>query len=327
MLIDSPTLMPIDIHQHLWPQPLIELLRRRTRPPRLEGGGDRPLLVLEREPGGPVDLAAHDPQRRLAALDAAGIDRALLSLSTPLGIEALPAAESAELIAAFHDGIADVVAGSGGRLGAWAAAPLAADDAGAATVASALDRGFAGAILPSEALASPQALERLAPVLDLLEQRGAPAFVHPGPAPGSAVYAGDGMPGWWPNLGAYPGLSIRAFFAWRALAAGRWPRLRICFAILGGAAPFLEERWRVFSGETRAIDPNLYLETASAGRLALECTMATYGIEQIVFGTDIPVIDPAPLQQALTALGPAAEGAVTEHNPRRLLGTEGGDDG
>ena len=133
------------------------------------------------------------------------------------------------------------------------------------------------------------------------------------------------MPPWWPNLGAYPGMSVRAFFAWRALADGRWPELRICFAILAGAAPFLEERWRVFSGETRAIDRNLFLETASAGRLALECAMATYGVEQIVFGTDIPVISPQPLQRALAELGPAAEAAVVEHNPRRLL--REGDDG
>ena len=162
-------------------------------------------------------------------------------------------------------------------------------------------------------------------MLDLLERRGAPVFVHPGPAPGSPPYAQAGMPPWWPNLGAYPGMSVRAFFAWRALADGRWPELRICFAILAGAAPFLEERWRVFSGETRAIDRNLFLETASAGRLALECAMATYGVEQIVFGTDIPVISPQPLQRALAELGPAAEAAVVEHNPRRLL--REGDDG
>ena len=45
--------MPIDIHQHLWPPELIDALRRRARPPRLNGAGDRPLLELEREPGGP----------------------------------------------------------------------------------------------------------------------------------------------------------------------------------------------------------------------------------------------------------------------------------
>ena len=47
--------------------------------------------------------------------------------------------------------------------------------------------------------------------------------------------------------------------------------------------------------------------------------MATYGVEQIVFGTDIPVISPDPISRALTDVGPAAVEAVTERNPLRLL--------
>ena len=244
----------------------------------------------------------------------------MISLSTPLGIESLPADESAQLIAAYHDGLAALVEASNGRLAGWAAAPLRSADGGAAVVSAALDRGFVGASLPSEALATPSGLEAAAPLLEMLERRGRPLFVHPGPAPGTEPYARDhGMPAWWPNLGVYPGLSIRAFFAWRALGADRHPDLRICFAINAGAAPFLEERWRTFSGETRAVDRNLFFDTASAGRLALECAMATYGVEQIVFGTDTPVISPDPVSQALSGLGPAAERAVTERNPLRLL--------
>jgi predicted TIM-barrel fold metal-dependent hydrolase len=312
--------MRIDLHQHLWPPSLIAALRARQQAPMLEGDGDRPLLRMLHEPDGHVALAGHSVEQRLRALDAAGIDQAVISLSTPLGIEALPSHEATELIAAYHDGIAGLVAASGGRLSAWAAVPLRAPDAGTAVVSEALDRGFVGASIPSEALATPQALEAAAPLLTMLAQRGRPLFVHPGPGIDSEPYARDhGMPVWWPNLGVYPGLSIRAFFAWRAIGAPRHPGLRICFAIMGGAAPFLEERWRVFSGETRAIDRNLFFDTASCGRLALECAMATYGVEQIVFGTDIPVISPDPVSRALTDVGPAAVEAVTERNPLRLL--------
>ena len=120
-------------------------------------------------------------------------------------------------------------------------------------------------------------------------------------------------------MGIYPGLSIRAYFGWRALGAARWPRLRVCFAIMGGAGPFLEERWRAFSGEAGRIDPNLFVDTASCGRLALECAMATFGVEQIVFGTDIPVISAEPPARALTEMGDAAVQAVVHRNPLRLL--------
>jgi predicted TIM-barrel fold metal-dependent hydrolase len=312
--------MRTDLHQHLWPPELIAALRGRSRPPLLEGGGDRPLLRMAHEPDGDVPLAGHSPERRLAALDEAGIDRAVILLSTPLGIEALPEHESEELIGAYHDGIERLVEESSGRLAAWAAAPLRAPDGGAAVVSTAIDRGFVGASIPSEALAGPAALDAAAPLLTMLERRGRPRFVHPGPGPDTEPYARDhGMPGWWPNLGVYPGLSLRAFFAWRAIGAARYPGLRVCFAMMGGAAPFLEERWRTFSGRRRAIDRNLFLDTASCGRLALECAMATYGVEQITFGTDIPVISPDPLSRALADLGPAALEAVTERNPLRLL--------
>jgi predicted TIM-barrel fold metal-dependent hydrolase len=301
--------MRTDVHQHLWPHPLVDALRARHSPPYLEADGDAPVLHMMHEPAGAVDLTRHRLDSRLAALDAAGVERAVISLSTPLGIEALPEAESLELIDR-----------SDGRLAGWAAAPLACPDAGARIVEAALDRGFVGASLPSEALAGPEAIERVAPLLDMLERRGAALFVHPGPAPETRPYALDqGMPIWWPNLGVYPGLSIRAFFGWRTLGASRWPDLRVCFAIMAGGAPFLEERWRAFSGETRAIDRNLYMDTASCGRLALECGLATYGVEQIVLGTDIPVISPLPLERALTDLGAAVEDAVARTNPLRLF--------
>jgi predicted TIM-barrel fold metal-dependent hydrolase len=319
MLIVSPD-MRIDLHQHLLPEQLIDALRRRTVPPAIEGRNGATVLRLAHEPDGEIDLSPHRPDVRLAALAEAGVDLAVVSLSSPLGIEALPAREAGELIAAYHDDLAEISASAGGRIAAWAAAPLAEDDAGASTVAGALDRGFVGASLPSAALASRDDIDRVAPLLDLLERRGAPLFVHPGPAPGTPPYARvEGMPDWWPNLGAYPGLSISAFFSWRAAGSARWPRLRVCFAIMAGAGPFLEERWRTFSGERGAIDRNVFLDTASCGRLALECALATYGVEQVVFGTDIPVIGAGRVGRALAELGPAVVEAVTASNPLRLL--------
>jgi predicted dehydrogenase len=88
----------IDIHQHLWPEPLLAALARRTRPPRLlrhDGGWT---LQMHGEPDAPFDVADHDPDRRVALLDALDIERAMVAPSTPIGIEALPPDEAAELI-------------------------------------------------------------------------------------------------------------------------------------------------------------------------------------------------------------------------------------
>jgi 6-methylsalicylate decarboxylase len=315
--------MRIDLHQHLWPPQLIRELRRRDAPPLLEGDGDQPMLRLRHEPDGALRLAAHDPAERLRVLDEVGIDRAVVSLSTPIGIEALPATEALPLLDAYHEGIAEVMAASGGRIGAWAATGLELPDAGASMLQPLLRDGFSGVSLASEALSTRAGVERCEPLLSMLEGAGRPLFVHPGPAPWTPPYAREeDMPGWWANLAVYPGLVNRAFFTWRAIGAQRHPRLRLVFAVAGGGAPLLEGRFRTFSGLRGEIDPNVFLDTASSQRLALEHLMATYGIEQVVYGTDIPVIDGGSVTQALEELGDPVVRAVTEKNPTRLFDLE-----
>jgi 6-methylsalicylate decarboxylase len=315
----------VDLHQHLWPEGFISALAARDRPPRVYGSGDGMRLELGFEPGGPLSAAAHDPGRRLAILDAGEIDAAVISISTPIGVESLSEDEAGPLLDAYHDGIAEISAGSGGRIRAFAAACLAGADAGAAGVARRLEEGFVGLSLPSEALATPAGLDRCAPVLRVLESAGRPLFVHPGPAPWTRPDPADTrLPAWWTPLAQYPSWSLRAFATWRALGAAAYPALRVVFGIMAGGAPFLEGRWRTFNGSARAIDRNLFLDSASCQRLDLELALAAYGAEQIVLGTDIPVIDPAPLLGALEALGPFVGRAVAERNPARVLHPQGG---
>jgi 6-methylsalicylate decarboxylase len=300
-------------------------LAARDTPPRIVTRHGGLWLDLAFEPGGPVSAAAHDPQRRLAVLDAGGIDAAVISISTPVGVEALPEDEARQLLDAYHTGIAEVVEWSNGRLLAFAAACLSAADAGVADVAERLQAGFAGLSLPSEVLATPAGLDLCAPLLELLERTGRPLFVHPGPAPWTRPDPADSrLPAWWTPLAQYPAWSLRAFATWRALGAAAYPRLRVVFAIMAGGAPFLEGRWRTFTGQVGAIDRNIFLDTAACQRLDLELALAAYGAEQIVLGTDVPVIDPAPLLRSLNGLGSAVMKAVGERNPARVLDHQGG---
>ena len=59
-------------------------------------------LRVRGEPETLFDLSDHDPDRRAELVGADGLDRALVAPSTPLGIEALPAAEAEPLLAAYH---------------------------------------------------------------------------------------------------------------------------------------------------------------------------------------------------------------------------------
>jgi 6-methylsalicylate decarboxylase len=301
----------IDVHQHLWPEPLLAALARRDRPPRLIRRGDGWTLRMHGEGDWPVALADHDPELRLRALDAHGVDRAIVAPSVPLGMEALPADEAAPLIDAYHAGVAELPA----RLGAWAAIGLADPDPGA--LADLLDRGFAGACVAADALGTPAGFAALAPVLDVLERRGAPLFVHPGPSPRTLAAARPGdAPLWWPAMTRYVA-SMNA--AWHAFAiAGRpaHPRLRVCFAMLAGLAPLHRERL-VARGGRPVADPLTFVDSSSYGPRAVDAVIRELGVDALVHGSDLPVVDDREL-----ALGEAVRAALRERNPARLLAPE-----
>src|ERR1700712_4697250 len=95
----------VDVHQHLLSEPLIaELARRREAPALVRRDGGWTFRVAG-EPDSVLSLEATDAAVREADLRFDEIDRALVALSSALGIETLPAAEAAALIEAHHQGI------------------------------------------------------------------------------------------------------------------------------------------------------------------------------------------------------------------------------
>jgi hypothetical protein len=278
----------VDIHQHLWPDELVAALRKRRRPPRLVGS----LLELT-ENSTEVDVAAHTGEQRLAELDRDKIDVVVTSLQPTLA-ERLPA----ELVDAYHEGILELSASANGRI-----RPLAAG--------AALD-GFAGACVGAHEFRD---LEKLAPLLDALQERGTLLFVHPGPGDPPAD-----APTWWSPGIDYTAQMQLAYGAWLAGGAERWPRLPVVFAILAGGAPFQLERLAARGLDVRtALEARAYFDTSSYGRRALELSMATYGVGRMVYGSDAPVMDPRPMLRELKTFGKAVTAAVCDENPSRLL--------
>jgi hypothetical protein len=284
----------VDFHQHLWPQPFIAALRKRTIPPRLIGS------VLEVAGGGEfeVDLADHALERRLALLDRDQVDLAVVSLSPALGVDDLPESEAQELVAAYEDGMLEVGAAAGGRIVALAA--------------SSRLEGFAGVCVAADTLTN---LDGIAETVDELDRRGGMLFVHPGPTTSAPT-----APPWWPSVVDYTAQMQAACADWLGRGIDRWPDLRVVFAILAGGWPFQLERLSSRGFEARdALHPNVFFDTASYGRRALELCLATYGVGQLVYGSDTPVIDSGPTLEAVRGFGEAVANALCRDNPARLL--------
>jgi predicted TIM-barrel fold metal-dependent hydrolase len=288
--------MPIlDVHQHLWPPQLIAALRRRTKPPFLDGD-----CLTTVEGTFLADLEAHDLTRRLAALDAAGIDTAVVSFQPTLGFDLLPWSERRALVSAYEEGIVELVAASGGRLRAFAAGSGR--------------RPFVGVCVGASRLLRPEWLEE---TLDELEQNDGVLFVHPdcGP-PALPVPSAD----WTASVVGYTAQLQAAYFAWLDRGAARWPDLRVLFALLAGGAPFQLERLASRGVDTRRlIGLETFFETSSYGRISLELCLASFGLDRLVHGSDLPVLDPVQTMSAIRALGKAAAHAICDSNPVGLL--------
>lgn len=303
--------MHVDVHQHVWPGTLVEELRRRSRPPRLDGW----TLITAGEPPFAVDPADHDVRRRaaLAARDGAGL--AVVGLSSPLGIEYLDPADAGPLLRAYHHG----VAGLGETFAGWAAACLTEIDAPG--LARLLDRGFVGLQLPATALADEAGYRRCGPLLDVLAGRDRPLFIHPGPAgaAGAGAVAGGRGPGWWAAVVPYVQQMHAAWFAFRAWGRPAYPRLRVCFTALAGLAPLHGERLAARGGTdplTRGIiDPGMFVETSSYGHRAVDAVLRVLGVDALVLGSDRPYAEPLPT----AGLGAAVHHAIRVANPARLL--------
>lgn len=286
--------MRLDVHQHIWTAPLIDALADRTELPfvRLRGGiaelhaaGERPCAI---------DLASQTESRRTRLLDDDRIELAVIALSSPIGIEALPRGEALAVIGAHLDGVRAL----GHRFAAWGPVPL--DHPEPDDVDDVLARGCIGVSLPAGALATPRDLDAAAPLLDRIVERDAPLFVHPGPAARAAAReahteAPAHEPPWWQALTGYVSQMQSAWLAFATVGRSRHPDLTVVFSMLAGGAPLLSERLDTRRGPlVDLIDPLTYYDTSSYGPTAIEAMARRVGSSQLVYGSDRPVLEPLP---------------------------------
>ncbi len=285
---------PYDGHPHLWPEPFVDALRERTTAPCLEGD-----TLTTREGRFPVDLEEHDVPTRVRALDRDGIGVAVLSLQTSLGLEALADEDRHALEKTWVSGTQEIVSASGGRFLAFSPGSVR--------------EGFVGVSLGSSAFTD---LEGVSAVLDAAEAAGTAVFVHPD----AGHAAGPARPEWWDWVTGYPARMQEAYLAWLAFGRERWPTLRVLFAMLAGGGPFQLERLARRGVDVRsALDPNTFFEVSTHGRRAIELCVQTFGVGQLAYGSDTPVVDPASTLDAVRGFGDAVTHVLQSDTPTRLL--------
>src|ERR1700727_217267 len=224
--------MTVDLHQHVWTTPLLNALARRDRLPFvrrtdgltvLHGGGELPYVI---------DTDAESADRRAPLLAADGLRRAVVALSSPIGIEELPHDAAAELISAHLEGVLAL----GDGFAAWG--PIPVHDPDPADVDEVLRRGCAGVSVPACALAGRHALDALGSVLERVQSHRVPLLVRPGGVSGQHTHEAPlTEPLWWRALTDYVSQMQAAWLTFASHGRRELPQLTVVLALLAGRAP------------------------------------------------------------------------------------------
>ena len=256
--------------------------------------------------GGPREAGLRDlGEKRIKAMDEAGVDIAVLSHNAPGG-QKLEADIAVPLIARVNDRLAEVVAGHPDRFAAFAALPTAQPEAAADELERTVGMGFKGAML--HGLANGEFLDKpkFRPIFARAEALDVPIYLHPS-APHPAVtqayyqdYAKDFptvvRPAW--------GFTVEtATQAIRLVLSGIFeehPKLKIILGHLGETLPFL--MWRIDEALARPGQKSLSFRDVFCSNFwvttsgffsdpALLCTMMEMGAERVLFAVDWPYAD------------------------------------
>ena len=263
---------------------------------RAEKIGDRYVAVMDRL----CDLGP----RRLAEMDAAGIDMQVLSLSAP-GVEQMPVAEAVAMAAATNDYLAEAVAAHPTRYAGFAALPTGAPARAVAELERRMAGGFVGAVINGHNQGRYLDDKFYWPILEAAAALRAPIYLHPTPPPQAVIDASYG--GFAPMVtdmlaGAAWGWHIETgLHVLRLILGGvfdRFPDLQIIIGHLGEGLPFFFRRVDILPVATTGLQrpisdylrSNVHYTFAGMNFPAtfLDLLLELGGCERIMFSADYP---------------------------------------
>jgi 6-methylsalicylate decarboxylase len=273
--------MTIDTHHHFLP----DFFWQETENASAPVGGLAPLRWSR--------------ETSISFMDDAGIDVAVVSLSTP-GVHTGDNANAHALATRCNEFSAELIRSRLDRFGGFACLPLPDIDGSLKELSYALDvlklDGFVLFTNSNGVYLGDPALE---PVFEEFERRKAVVYVHPNPSPDPATH----------SLGLPDNLIDFTTDANRAVAQmhykgrfARTPNVKYIFSHAGGSIPYLAARFEIVDkmgfipgGEQRGTAADMfrriYWDTAlSASDPVLRMLRDVAGIDQVLYGTDFPYL-------------------------------------
>jgi uncharacterized protein len=276
--------------------------------------------------------------KRLAEMDAAGIDMQVLSLQYP-GTEQCEAVEAIAIAEDANDVLAEAVKKHPTRFAAFAALPTGAPDKAAEELERRVRSGFKGALINGHNRGRYLDDKFYWPILERAEALNVPIYLHPTRPPEAVIaasYGGFAPEVSWMFSGPGWGWHIEtAVHVIRMILGGvfdRFPKLQIVVGHLGEGLPFMLPRLdrNMAPGLTKLKRPlGDYLRQNVHYTFAGFNFPATFldlllevGVERIMFSVDYPYGSMAKAREFLENLPVSAADRerIAHGNAERLLG-------
>jgi aminocarboxymuconate-semialdehyde decarboxylase len=324
--------MIIDFHNHYYPPAYMEAIQRGPSNIRVTIDADgNPEIHYP----GDYNIAVRghrDIAYRSEVLRKEGVDMQVITLTTP-GTHYEEPRRAAELARLTNDAFAGVVAERGDQFAALATLPLCDPAASVREFDRAVNElRLPGAMLFSNVNGVPLADERFWPLYERADAAKAVLYIHPVHPVGV-----EAMTEYWlmPLVGFLMDTTLAAAHLVFAGVPRRFPRIRWVLGHLGGAVPYMAERfdrgYEAFKECRRNIDrppseflKQFYYDTVNFDPAALRLAIEFAGVGHILAGSDYPhQIGSIPKMLASICslrLPPADEAKILGGNARGLLG-------
>jgi len=254
---------------------------------------------------------------RIAAMDAAGIDMQILSLTAP-GVEQLEPAEAITYARRINEQLAEAVRAHPGRFAGFATLPTSSPDVAAAELERTVrDYGFKGAMINGHTRGRYLDDSFFWPILERAAALQVPLYIHPTPPPPAVMEAsyqgnysqqvafGLATGGWGWHIET-------ALHVMRLILSGaldRYPELQIVIGHMGEVLPFMLPRIELSMPTTTTslqhsigeyLRTNLHFTFAGFNWTPMfQVLLDQVGVERIMFSADYPYM---PMERALSFL-------------------------
>jgi predicted TIM-barrel fold metal-dependent hydrolase len=319
--------MIVDVHAHYLPKNFSDFMGDRF--------ASRVGLPVKRGIAKhPVSDSADDIQGRFELMDAAGVEKQVLSPNHP---PYLPdEAECVTAVRMLNDGYADLAHRYPRRIASYVMLPLPHIDAALREMERGFDQlGCVGVNMNIICLNRSVAETEFEPIYQEMNRRGAILFVHPAGTGACSPFINDY------RFRASVGTSLEdATFVLHMIAKQiphRYPNIKFIVPHLGGPIPMLLNRLDQ-QGQSESGHPHLaeapsvtakkfYYDTVCYGsKAAFTCALEAFGADHLVTGSDYPVLQDYEAYKETFAyierlgLPPADLDKILHHNAQRLFG-------